>query len=122
MPEADCDPEMVFHSLAEDHAIRLIDLEGERVGRFEPAKGDRPGYLGEEVIAHVEPHELDGRWASLSRSRHAQPMGRRRLEVMTPVSKPPRWRPPAKRACSIFRHRSWTTFSPASTAIRAASS
>jgi hypothetical protein len=29
-----------------------------------------------------------------------------------PVLKPARWRPPAKRACSIFRQRSWTTSSP----------
>ena len=35
-----------------------------------------------------------------------------RREEMTPVSKPARCRPPAKRACSIFRQRSITTLRP----------
>ena len=45
-----------------------------------------------------------------------------RREEITPVSKPARWRPPAKRACSIFRQRSITTDSPAALAISAARS
>jgi hypothetical protein len=31
MPEADRDAEVVLHPLAEDDAVRLVDLEGERV-------------------------------------------------------------------------------------------
>ena len=38
---------------------------------------------------------------------------RSRRASMTPVSNPARWSPPAKRACSIFRQRSWTTSRPA---------
>ena len=45
-----------------------------------------------------------------------------RFEEMTPVSKPARCRPPAKRACSIFRQRFVTTSSPAPWAIATASS
>jgi hypothetical protein len=60
---------MVLHSLSENHPVRLIDLEGEGVGGFEPAEWDRSRDLCKKIIAHVEPHELSGRWASLSRSR-----------------------------------------------------
>ncbi len=37
-----------------------------------------------------------------------------RRELITPVSKPARWRPPAQRACSILRQRFMTTSRPAS--------
>ena len=57
------------------------------------------------------------------RSRADEVVGRTgRLELMTPVSKPARCKPPAKRACSILMQRFITTESPASWASSAASS
>ena len=52
VPEADARPEVVLHALPEDEPIGLVDLEREWVGRLEPAEGDRPRHLGEEVLAH----------------------------------------------------------------------
>ena len=46
----------------------------------------------------------------------------RRRELITPVSKPARCRPPWNRACSILRQRSMTTLSPAASPSRATSS
>ena len=55
VPEADADPEVVLHPLAEDDAVRLVDLERERIGRVEAAERDRARHLREEVVAHVRP-------------------------------------------------------------------
>ena len=49
VPQADGDPEVVLHALAEDEPVRLVDLERERIGRIEPAEGDRPRHVREEV-------------------------------------------------------------------------
>ena len=40
MPEADARPKVILHALAEDHPVRLIDLECQRIGRVEAAELD----------------------------------------------------------------------------------
>ncbi len=52
MPEADADPEVLLHPLPEHDAVRVVDLVRQRVGRPQPAEGDRSRHLGEEVATH----------------------------------------------------------------------
>src|SRR6185436_13296037 len=52
VPQADTDPEVLLHSLAEDQPIRLVDLEGEGVGRVKAPEPDRLMDFGEEAIDH----------------------------------------------------------------------
>ena len=53
VPQADADPQVVRHPLAEDHAIGLVDPERERISAVQPAEADRSADLGEERLAHV---------------------------------------------------------------------
>ena len=53
VPEADADPQVVRHPLAEDHAVGLVDPERERISAVQPAEPDRSADLGEERLAHV---------------------------------------------------------------------
>src|SRR5690606_5628000 len=57
-----------------------------------------------------------------SRSARAQRASNCLCELITPVSKPARCRPPWKRACSILMQRSMTTSRPAASPSRATSS
>ena len=53
VPQADADPEVVLHPLAEHQPVGLVDPERERIGRVEAAERDRPADLGEELLAHA---------------------------------------------------------------------
>src|SRR5664279_5020786 len=55
MPQADRDPEVILHPLAQNQPIRLVDLERERVARIEPAERNRPGDIRKESTFHAEP-------------------------------------------------------------------
>jgi hypothetical protein len=55
MPQANGDPEVVLHALAEDDTVGLVDLERQRVGGIETLVADRLGDLGEERLAHADP-------------------------------------------------------------------
>jgi hypothetical protein len=44
---------MVFHALAENHAVRLVDLERERVGGAQAPERDPPRDLAEELFGHL---------------------------------------------------------------------
>ncbi len=52
VPQADGDPEVVFHALAEHEPIGLVDLVRQRLARLEAAEGDAPRHLREEVLSH----------------------------------------------------------------------
>ena len=56
VPQADGDAEVVLHPLAEHHAIGLVDLEGQRVRRFQTTERDALRHIGEEAShAHLPP-------------------------------------------------------------------
>ena len=57
------DPEVVGHRFAEHHAIGLVDLEGQGVGRVEAREGDRSLDAGEEVLANAPSSEIIRRGA-----------------------------------------------------------
>ena len=52
VPQADADPEVLLHALAEHEPVRLVDLVAERVARAEPAESDRSLDSGEERLTH----------------------------------------------------------------------
>ncbi len=54
VPQADRDAEVVLHALARDEAVRLVDLERERLARGQPAELDPVRNLGEEA-SHAHP-------------------------------------------------------------------
>ena len=55
MPQADRDPEVIRHSLAQDQPIRLVDLERERVGRIETAEWNPLRDIRKELTFHAAP-------------------------------------------------------------------
>ena len=56
VPQADGDAEVILHPLAEDHAVGLVDLECQRVRRFETTERDSLRHIGEEAShAHLPP-------------------------------------------------------------------
>src|SRR5581483_10731680 len=84
----------------------------------QPPAGDAGGLGGAQGLKR----RFGGRGAPprcATRSKSAQTT---RRELITPVSKPARWSPPAQRACSILRQRFMTTSRPASEAVWAPAS
>ena len=55
VPQAHADPEVVLHPLAEDEAIRLVDLEGQWVASVEPAERDPARHLVKKSPPTVRP-------------------------------------------------------------------
>ena len=60
VPEADGDPEMVFHARAENEPIGLVDPVGQWLGRVEAHEGDPLRDVGEEA-SHADPPQSKGR-------------------------------------------------------------
>jgi hypothetical protein len=78
VPEADADPEVVGHPRAEDEPVGFVDLEGEWVGRVEPAERDRARHVGEEVVGHVRPPAAIALIGFCMRVAQKPPTGQRR--------------------------------------------
>ena len=55
VPQADGDPEVVLHPLAQDQPIRLVHLVRQRVAGSEARERDRSGHVAEERLAHPAP-------------------------------------------------------------------
>ena len=55
VPQADGDPEVVLHALAQHHPVGVVDLEGQRVRGVQAFEPDRPRHVGEERLAHPDP-------------------------------------------------------------------